>query len=604
MMMLSSLLQITASIADAVGSDGSSGVSQYEWIVVVGALFALFAAFGIGANDVANAFATSVGSKALSIKHAVMLAAVFEFSGAVLMGSHVTKTIRKGIADTDCFESNPGLLMYGMMCVIFSVGVWLLLASYWELPVSTTHSAVGGVVGMTLAIAGSGCVIWHEPIDQFPYTKGVSAIVISWILSPILSGIISAAAFASLRFFVLRRANVVQLSYLVLPLVVFATLSVNIFFIIYKGAKGLDLELSLNESLAWAFGVAGGTTLLVSPFLIPFLKRRVATSVAAKKEMEAEQANARQVKEKAKALMMSGSGSDEENGESGAASIELAAVSVNVDNAGAMAAGTKADADADTGSGTPPLKPSPTEMDGLIVVVNDHDAPTKQQSTTDAADTKVSLWKRLASHMDYSLNEDPHNSINDVAVGGVVSGIHDTAETFDHAAEECFKHLQIFTAIFDSFSHGANDVANSIGPFAAIYFIFREGAVTSSAELGNDMYWILALGGFGIVLGLALYGYKIMRALGVKMAAITPARGFVIELSAAIVILIGARQGWPLSTTHCQVGATVGVALLEGSGGVNWRLLGKTGVGWIVTLLVTGSTTALLASWGAYTPSK
>ncbi len=97
---------------------------MYTWIIIVGGCFAFFTAMGIGANDAANAFATSVGSKALTIKQAVVLAAIFETAGAILMGNHVTDTIRKGIADYRCFEDNPNVLMYGCMWVILAVGLW------------------------------------------------------------------------------------------------------------------------------------------------------------------------------------------------------------------------------------------------------------------------------------------------------------------------------------------------------------------------------------------------------------------------------------------------------------------------------------------------
>ena len=103
--------------------------SKYLWIVASGGILSIFAAFGIGANDVANAFATAIGSGALTVKSSLVLAAIFEFSGALFMGSHVTKTIRKGIADYECFEEDPAILMYGCMCVIMSVGIWLLVAS-------------------------------------------------------------------------------------------------------------------------------------------------------------------------------------------------------------------------------------------------------------------------------------------------------------------------------------------------------------------------------------------------------------------------------------------------------------------------------------------
>lgn len=131
--------------------------------------------------------------------------------------------------------------------------------------------------------------------------------------------------------------------------------------------------------------------------------------------------------------------------------------------------------------------------------------------------------------------------------------------------------VQVVTAICDAFSHGANDVANAMGPFEVMYITYINGGVSGERDLGASGFLILALGGLGIVLGLALYGYKIITAIGVKIAKITPSRGFSIELGAALMIIIGTRMSLPLSTTHCQVGATAGVALLEvrGIGGVD-----------------------------------
>ena len=141
---------------------------MYLWILIVSGFMSFFAAAGIGANDVANAFSTSIGSTALNMKSALIIASIFELSGALLMGSHVTETIRKGIADYQCFEDNPYVLMYGCMYVLFSVGLWLFLASKYEMPVSTTHSCVGGMIGMTIALGGVDCVNWYTIKDTFP----------------------------------------------------------------------------------------------------------------------------------------------------------------------------------------------------------------------------------------------------------------------------------------------------------------------------------------------------------------------------------------------------------------------------------------------------
>ena len=116
----------------------------------------------LNANDCANSFATSVGSKVLTLKQATIIAAIFEFSGAVLMGSHVTSAVRKKIVETEIFESNPGALMYGMLCADLSSTIWVTIATYFKLPVSTTHSIIGAIVGFSLAYNGSSAINWDK----------------------------------------------------------------------------------------------------------------------------------------------------------------------------------------------------------------------------------------------------------------------------------------------------------------------------------------------------------------------------------------------------------------------------------------------------------
>ena len=248
---------------------------MYTWIIIVGGLFAFFAAMGIGANDVANAYATSVGSKSLTVKQAVVLAAVFETAGAVLMGSHVTNTIRKGIADYKCFEEQPELLMYGCMWVVLAVGLWLFLASYLEMPVSTTHSCVGGMIGMAIALKGVDCVIWYKPVDTFPFVGGVSGIILSWFLSPLFSAIFASGLFYVLRIFVLRHEFETKRINWTYPLLIGTTMTVNTFFIIYKGAKGLGLHKTpVGVAVGTAFGVGAISAIATIPF-VPRIKKFV-----------------------------------------------------------------------------------------------------------------------------------------------------------------------------------------------------------------------------------------------------------------------------------------------------------------------------------------
>merc|ERR1712100_12217 len=181
--------------AFSFADDGKDAIKDFEWIIVLGALLCFCTAFGIGANDVANAFATSVGSGAVSIKLAILLAAVCEFTGALFMGSHVTEAIRKGIADYKCFQNDPALMMYGCLCVLsgdagFDHALVRRRDDWYDL--GYQRSKVRHLV---------------EESGEFPYVKGVSAIVVSWLLSPIVSGVFAFALFFSIRTLVMRRPN-------------------------------------------------------------------------------------------------------------------------------------------------------------------------------------------------------------------------------------------------------------------------------------------------------------------------------------------------------------------------------------------------------------
>lgn len=259
--------------------------TEYVWIVVIGALLAFFTAYGIGANDVANAFATSVGAKALTLTQAVIVAGIFEFLGAFLLGSNVTDTVRKNIADVDEFKNDPEVLMYGMMCVLAATGLWLLLASYLELPVSTTHSVIGGIIGMSLAAKGSEAVVWYEYDEEKDFLskfKGVVPVLVSWITSPVLSGILAMSLFLFVRNLILRSNEPKKWSFVFFPFLVGITVSVNIYFIIYKGFKreikdGKELYEILGAGwssfIAWTLGAISGV--IVWFLVIPYLRTKI-----------------------------------------------------------------------------------------------------------------------------------------------------------------------------------------------------------------------------------------------------------------------------------------------------------------------------------------
>ena len=214
--------------------------------IVLAAVFGIFMAWGIGANDVANAMATSVGSRALTIRQAILVAAVFEFLGAVLAGGEVTSTIRKGIVDADLLRGTPELLVYGMLASLLAAGTWLLIASRNGWPVSTTHSIVGAIVGFAAVGIGIDAVQWGQ----------VGTIVMSWVVSPLTAGFIAFLIFASVQRLILTQENPLERARRYVPFYIFFAAFTITLVTILKGLKHVGLDISLRNSYLLAIGIA------------------------------------------------------------------------------------------------------------------------------------------------------------------------------------------------------------------------------------------------------------------------------------------------------------------------------------------------------------
>ena len=180
-----------------------------------------------------------------------------------------------------------------------------------------------------------------------------------------------------------------------------------------------------------------------------------------------------------------------------------------------------------------------------------------------------------------------------------IETLHDNAEVFDSKAEKLCSQLQVLTACFSAFAHGANDVANAIAPFAAVIAIYNSGNVNNKSEVP---LWILAIGGVGIVIGLGTWGYKIIQRIGRELTKVTPSRGFSIELAMSFAVVLASRIGFPVSTTHCQVGSVIGCGLVDGKKNIDWKCFLKIIFSWFITLPVAGLISACLFSLGHYSP--
>lgn len=228
-------------------------------VLALAAVAGLYMAWNIGANDVANAMGTSVGSGALTLRGAIIVAAIFEFGGAMLVGGTVTSTIRKGIVDVNAFGSDPMVIAVGMTCCLFAAALWLNIATYSGWPVSTTHSIVGSVVGFGLVAGGLDAVNW-----------GVMAkIVASWVVSPLMGGFLGYLGFV----FIKRRILNVDRPLLALrgwgPIMVFPIFSILALSVLFKGLKPLKLDLAFGP----AMGIAAVAGLAASMAAVPLLRR-------------------------------------------------------------------------------------------------------------------------------------------------------------------------------------------------------------------------------------------------------------------------------------------------------------------------------------------
>ena len=400
--------------------------------LIVAIVFGAFMTWGIGANDVANAMGTAVGSAALNVRTAIIIAAVFEFLGAVLAGQHVTRTIRKGIIDPTSITSNPEILVYGMLAAVFAAAVWLMIASAKGWPVSTTHSIVGAIVGFGIVGIGFSAVQWAK----------IGGIVASWIISPVLGGLVAFLIMLSIQRLILNTSTPLRNARKWVPAYLFLVGFSASLITLLKGMKHLNLEVGFFWSLV---------------------------------------------------------------------------ISILV---------------------------------GLFVL-------------------GIGLMRTRHIHID-----DSQDDVGQIAV-----------------VEKIFAPMIIFTACAMAFAHGSNDVANGVGPLAAVHALVASGGeVTQKAALP---VWILALGGVGIVLGLATYGYRVMQTVGRRITELTPTRAFCATIAAALTVVFASRLGLPVSTTHIAVGGVIGVGLARGIAALDLAIVTRIIASWITTLPVAGAISAL-----------
>nr|XP_033805182.1 sodium-dependent phosphate transporter 1 [Geotrypetes seraphini]XP_033805183.1 sodium-dependent phosphate transporter 1 [Geotrypetes seraphini]XP_033805184.1 sodium-dependent phosphate transporter 1 [Geotrypetes seraphini] len=254
------------SLTSTVSSKGFGPMVDYLWMLVVGFIIAFVLAFSVGANDVANSFGTAVGSGVVTLRQACVLATIFETVGSVLLGAKVSETIRKGLIDVDMYNSSQALLMAGSISAMFGSAVWQLVASFLKLPISGTHCIVGATIGFSLVAKGQEGVRWIELLK----------IVLSWFISPLLSGIMSALLFFLVRMFILRKVDPVPNGLRALPVFYACTIGINLFSIMFTGAPLLGFDkVPLWGIILISVGCAVVCAIIVWFIVCPLMKRKI-----------------------------------------------------------------------------------------------------------------------------------------------------------------------------------------------------------------------------------------------------------------------------------------------------------------------------------------
>lgn len=456
---------------------------EYSIVLLIIALIAgFYMAWSIGANDVANAMGTSVGSGALTVKGAVILAAILEFAGAFLVGTHVSETIRKGIINPDLFIGHELDLVFGMIGALLAAAIWLQIASYFGWPVSTTHSIVGAVLGFGVMYGGVHAADWGK----------VAQIVSSWIISPLLCGIISYSLFMLIRRLIFYNPDPVKITKKITPYLVFFVFLILTLATVFKGLKNTQLDLNFMEALGIA-SVVGVVAAIVSSFLVKRIK-----TVKAKEEFDFKQ---------------------------------------------------------------------PAEVGKRV-----------EKALKQLKKAKITSEGQIHSEIS-NIVGDLETIENDLSRKIKVS-----RESSDYkTVEKIFVYLQILSAGFVAFAHGANDVANAVGPLAAVISVLQTGAIAAKSVVPM---WVLGLGGVGIVIGLATWGWRVMLTIGKKITELTPSRGFAAEFAAAITIVLASKLGIPVSTTHTLVGGVLGVGFARGIKALNLKVISNIVISWIITIPV------------------
>ncbi|KAK4565595.1 hypothetical protein LTR86_004212 [Recurvomyces mirabilis] len=551
----------------------SAATARYDWILALCSIAFVFSAFGNGANDVANSYATSVAAQTLTMPVVGVLAFCTEFIGAVALGARVTDTIKNGIIDIRRFDGSPGALMLAMSCAEAANAVWLMTATSLGMPVSTTQTIVGSLIGVGFATQAD--ITWR-------WTSGsVSQIAASWAIAPGIAAGCAAIIFATLKYGILERKNILKWAFRLLPIYIAGTCLILAAFLAVESTDGFE-DFSAGELAGLILGIFFGVLALT-----PTAFERQSTTLLP--------------------------GKGDEFVKNYYADAYGNVTAGNNDHKSAVATGALTEAS--SGETQPHDRRHGS----------DRDSPMNDEEKTLSEAEKLAAAKREAKHYvpphERFVGPVQHHSwfrpakwwgwFKFITLRGVtmdvithdsdlLRAIHAKANRYDVRVEHMWTYCQVLSTIMMSIAHGSNDVANAVGPWVATYHTYQQGVVATESP---TPVWFLVIAGALLGIGFWFYGYHIVRSLGNKITQMSPTRGFAIELGAATTVLLASELGLPVSTTQCLTGAVLGVALMNlDLGAVNWRQLAWIFGKWVLTLPCSASIAGLLCLIALNTP--
>ncbi|OBT80408.1 hypothetical protein VF21_00737 [Pseudogymnoascus sp. 05NY08] len=598
---------------------------EYTYVFAFGTMFALLEAFNNGANDVANAWATSVSSRSVTYRQAMFLCLIFEITGAMAVGARTASTIKNGIIPIAAFNGNAGVQLLAFACASAGAAIWVMWCTRNSAHVSSTYSLVSSIAGVGVAAVGAKNVQWGWSAGS-----GLGAIFAGLCMAPIASGVFASVIFMLIKMVVHTRKDPVKWAVFTSPFFFLIAGTICTLSVVYKGSPNLGLD----KKPAWyivsvTLGVGFGLFILASLFFVPYVHCKVIKKDYTLKLIDIWQgpalfhrvppADATEARVPNYAVIQH----DDDEQDSGDLKVPGQEPTKDLDVIETTPAGSERDVSNEKSAPTPKtLAELEDESAGINAQAHyrlllaraeaKHHAMlrTKRGPIGWAMRTLhnhpmgsgeiyerhnlIAFFVRLPAHVVcallYGVYYDIHGS--QIGILGTPEGrrmavVYDHATKYQNEVEYLYSFVQIITACTASFAHGANDVGNAVGVWAGMYGAWQSGQTVKSKE--DVPPWQIAVMALTICVGFITYGYNIMKVMGNKVTYHSPSRGSSMEMGAAITTLIFSQYKLPVSTSMCITGATVGVGLCNGTfKAVNWQRVGLLFFSWVATIPIAG----------------